>query len=113
MSHPESTVGDLVARFQLRRRASTEAFREGVRLARSKLVSLGEVRPDVVTAQVRDDRPVQVELRVEDGSLIGRCSCDAATFAVCRHQVAVAHVLWVSRRRSRGFAHAVPPGDSP
>ena len=102
MENRAPSVGELVARFQLRRRASTDAFHDGVRLARSGLVTITAVAPDLVTADVRDSRPLQVALSVEAGSLVGRCPCPAATHSICRHQVAVAHKLWVSRRRYRG-----------
>jgi uncharacterized Zn finger protein len=95
------TVSDLVARFQLRRRAPTEAFRAGVSLARSGLVDIAALEPDLVRAEVRDPNPLDVELYVEHGALVGRCPCPAAAHSVCRHQVAVAHALWVNRRRYR------------
>jgi uncharacterized Zn finger protein len=93
------TVSDLVARFQLRRRAPTEAFRTGVRLARTGVVNIASLEPDRVRAEVHDPDPLPVELYVEQGSLVGRCPCPAAAHSVCRHQVAVAHALWESRRR--------------
>jgi uncharacterized Zn finger protein len=92
------TVSDLVARFQLRRRASTEAFRTGVRIARTGFVRITGLTSDQVQAQVRDPNPLQVELQVEHGALVGRCPCAAAVHSVCRHQVAVAHAVWAERR---------------
>lgn len=93
------TVSDLVARFQLRRRAPTEAFRSGVRLARTSAVTIAGIEPALVRAEVHDPNPLPVELYVEHGSLVGRCPCPAAAHSVCRHQVAVAHALWADRRR--------------
>jgi uncharacterized Zn finger protein len=92
------TVSYLVARFQLRRRAPTEAFRAGVGLARSGFVSIASIAADQVHAEVRDPSPLAVDLYVERGSLVGRCPCPAATHSVCRHQVAVAHAVWANRR---------------
>jgi uncharacterized Zn finger protein len=105
---PAVSVSDLVARFQLRRRASTQAFRSGVRLQRTGFVTVADVAPDLVRAKVRDPSPLQVELRVEGGSLVGRCPCPAAAHSVCRHQVAVAHAMWVGQRRrpDRSFRNA-------
>jgi uncharacterized Zn finger protein len=94
-----TTVSDLVARFQLRRRASTETFRTGVRLARSGLVTLADVTAEEVRAEVCDPAPLSVKLYVELGSLAGRCPCPAGVHTVCPHQVAVAHHLWVRNRR--------------
>lgn len=99
MDDRAATVSDLVARFQLRRRASTEAFRTGVRLARSGFVTLADVTEDEVRAEVRDPQPLSVGLYIEHGSLVGRCPCAAAVHSVCPHQVAVAHQLWVHNRR--------------
>lgn len=93
------TVSDLVARFQLRRRASTNAFRTGVRLARLRLVNIAVFADDHVLAEVRDPNPLRVELHVENWSLVGQCPCPAPTPSVCPHQVAVAHTVWADLRR--------------
>jgi uncharacterized Zn finger protein len=92
------TVSELVAHFQLRCRASTEAFSAGVRLARTGFVSITGLAGDRVHAEVRDPNPLHVELHVELGSLIGHCPCAAAEHSVCRHQVAVAHTVWAEQR---------------
>ena len=102
MNDQAPTVSDLVARFQLRRRASTEAFRAGVRLARCGDVTVGDIAPNGVSAEVRDPHPMRVELHVESGALVGNCPCSVAAHGVCRHQVAVAHSIWVSLRRYPG-----------
>ena len=81
MTGSRPTVTDLVARFQLRRRASTEAFRDGVRLARLGLVSIDGFAPDHVHAEVRDSTLLPVELIVDHGLLVGRCSCPAGDTA--------------------------------
>jgi uncharacterized Zn finger protein len=93
------TVDELVARFHLRRNASTDAFHGGVRLARARRVSVIDADADRVAAQVYDDHNHVVELRVERGDLVAHCSCSAAT-DVCRHAVAVAHLLWMCQRHA-------------
>jgi uncharacterized Zn finger protein len=90
-------VSELVARFQLRRRASTPVFAAGVRLARQGAVHIHEMIEDVVRATVDDIRPAEVELRVRSGRLDGYCSW-AEGDEPCLHQVAVAHVLWLRDR---------------
>ena len=106
-----SPITDLIARFQLRRRASTEAFRSGVRLARTGVVELVDVTADRVRADVRDPEPLRVELGVDNASLVGQCPCTAAVDSVCRHEVAVAHAVWVHLRRHAGRAVGDPPED--
>lgn len=98
MSQP-STVSGLVARFALRRRATTTAFTEGVRLARLGAVSLDQVSPGEVRAQVRDGEDLAVRLFATDGHLHGECTCQTGQDSPCRHQVALAHVVWVRDRR--------------
>jgi uncharacterized Zn finger protein len=105
------TVSDLVARFQLRRRATTDAFRAGVRLARTGVVTVTSVAPESVHAEVRDPSVLAVELYVDNGSLVGQCPCLAAAHSVCRHQVAVAHAVWVERRRHPGRNRSTAPDD--
>lgn len=94
------TVSQLIARFQLRRRASTDAFHTGVRLATWGDVTVMSVTPDLVHGQVRDPSVLHVQLYVDNGALVGRCPCPAATHSVCWHQVAVAHAVWTDLRRS-------------
>lgn len=99
MAFRATSVSGLVARFQLRRRAPTDAFRAGVKLARLGAVKILDLSATQVRAAVRDTRLLAVELRVEKGSLVGHCPCPAASHSVCRHQVAVAHAVWIDRRR--------------
>lgn len=92
------TVADLVARFALRSRASTESFHAGVRLARSGKVTLISVTNAELSAIVSDPQPLEVALHTSDaGELAGRCACGVSFGTVCRHQVAAAHALWAGR----------------
>lgn len=100
MTDQAPTVSELVASFQLRRRASTHAFSAGVRLSRSGSVQLERVAAHEVLAKVIDDQQLSVTLCVERGALVGNCPCPAAAADICRHQVAVAHTVWVDDRRN-------------
>ena len=97
-----STVSGLVARFALRRRANTSAFAEGVRLARLGAVKLEQISPDEVCAQVEDGGSFAVRVYATEGLLLGECPCAAEHLTPCRHQVAVAHVMWIRGRRGDG-----------
>jgi len=106
------TVYELVARFHLRRNASTDAFHNGVRLARAGLVNVITAAPDFVTAQVYDDHNHVVELRIERGDLVGDCSCSGPS-GVCCHAVAVAHTLWMRQRPAERIPPPVPAARKP
>jgi uncharacterized Zn finger protein len=93
-----TTVSNLIARFQRRSRAPTDAFHAGVRLAQAGCVQLATVADEQVRAEVRDPSPLTVELHVEGGSLVGSCPCPDSDSDVCRHQVAVAHAVWADMR---------------
>jgi uncharacterized Zn finger protein len=93
------TVAGLVARFALRRRASTTVFAEGVRLARLGAVALEQVSPSEVKACVEDGTTLEVTVFASDGQLLGTCPCSSTDDSPCRHQVAVAHAVWVKGRR--------------
>ena len=97
-----ATISSLVARYQLRRRADSDAFTEGIRLARLHAVTFQLFTPSEVTAVVRDPDPLPVRLAVEDDRLVGACWCEVAAERICRHQVAVAHAIWVRDRRQFG-----------
>jgi uncharacterized Zn finger protein len=99
MADAGPTLGYLIRRFQLRRRASTEEFAAGVRLARTGQVRLADVKAHEAAATVRDGGAVSVRLTVEGVALEGACSGEACRAVVCRHQVATAHALWVLDRR--------------
>jgi uncharacterized Zn finger protein len=98
------TVSHLVARYQLRRRADTDAFTAGIHLARHGAVTLELIAPSEVVAQVRDPEPLLVRIVADGDQLVGTCPCEVATDRICRHQVATAHALWArDRRYGRAF----------
>jgi uncharacterized Zn finger protein len=94
-----NTVIGLVARFSLRRQATTIAFAEGVRLARLGAVTLDELSPGEVRGQVVDGESLSVRIFAAGGRLLGECPCSPDGHAPCRHQVALAHVVWIKGRR--------------
>ena len=98
MDEPSVTVADLVARFALRRRAPSETFHAGVRLARAGKARVTRVTNVEVAAIVSDPDPLGVILYADDNDdLSGRCDCGASGVSVCSHQVAAAHALWAER----------------
>ena len=95
MSHAEEvSLRELISTFQLRRRAGSEAFRDGVRLCDMGAVDIISETERSFCAEVLDAALETVTVRVEDGSLTGTCSCDKGSSEICRHQVAAAHALW-------------------
>ena len=99
--NPAPTVSRLVARYQLRRRADTDAFAAGIRLARQGAVTLELHSPDEVRGVVQDPAPFAVRIVVDGDQLVGTCPCEEPG-RICRHQVAVAHAVWVQDRRRFG-----------
>jgi uncharacterized Zn finger protein len=95
------TVLDLVGTFQLRRQASTEAFRDGISLARSGSVHVSDIADDSVTGEVLDPKPIPVEITLDGDALRGRCQCRDSEHGVCRHLVAIAHTVWVDEHLAR------------
>ena len=94
-----TSVEELVARFELRRRAVTRDFLAGTALAADGRVRLLLVTAVEVTALVHDDPSREVALRVDGGDLTATCTCGAAPpHDACRHAVAAAHALWVHLR---------------
>jgi uncharacterized Zn finger protein len=93
------TVSALIARFALRRRANTSAFNQGVRLARIGAVTLDQISPGEIRAHVQDGDDLAVRVFAVDDQLLGECPCAFGEPVPCRHQVAVAHVVWVRDRR--------------
>jgi uncharacterized Zn finger protein len=95
-----------VARYQLRRRADTDSFTYGIRMARRDAVTFELIAPNEVKAQVRDPEtdaePLAVRIVVDGSELAGACPCDVAAERICWHQVAVAHALWARDRRRYG-----------
>ena len=94
MVQPEDTLDRLVASFQLRRRATLDAFEQGVRLAKAGAVDILIDTDLHMRAEVLDELLETVIIRVEAGSLVGHCSCLGGARGICRHQVAAAHALW-------------------
>ena len=94
MAEAAGTLGQLVATFQLRRRASPDVLRNGVRLAHSGAVDILAETDEGLRAEVLDAALETVTLRVEGGSLAGECSCPVGGSGICPHQVAAAHALW-------------------
>src|SRR3954447_11334213 len=94
MNNSEATLGELIATFQLRRRASPDAFHEGVRLSDSGAVDIIDQTERYARVEVLDAVLETVTVRAERGAIAGDCSCVAGGSAVCRHQVAAAHALW-------------------
>lgn len=93
------TIGGLIGRFQLRRRATDESFSAGVQLARLGAVSLESVSPSALSAVVSDPEPLSVRIDAGPDGLVGHCACGDGDMAICRHQVAAAHALWLRNRR--------------
>lgn len=105
------TVEDLVARFVLRRRASSETFHAGVRLARAGKATVTRVTGFEVAVIVSDPDPLGVILYADDDDdLAGKCDCGASGARVCSHQVAAAHALWADRDReaAHGGSRSLP-----
>jgi uncharacterized Zn finger protein len=97
MSGVEHTLAQLIARFALRRNASSAEFVAGVWLVREGAVRLRSVSASALRAVVRDGTPQTVSIVAEGDKLVGQCSCGAACGQVCRHQVAAVHALWLQR----------------
>jgi len=95
MTGVEHTLLQLVARFALRRNASSAEFVAGVVLVRQGAVRLRSVSVSVLRAVVRDGTPQTVSIVADGDKLVGDCSCGAVTGQICRHQVAAVHALWL------------------
>lgn len=95
MTGAEHTLVTLIARFTLRRQASSAEFVAGVWLVSAGAVQLRQLSARMLQAFVRDGETQAVSILVEDGTLIGECSCGSAREAVCRHQVAATHAAWL------------------
>jgi len=95
MTGIEHTLAQLIARFALRRNASSSEFVAGVWLVRQGAVRLRSVSADALRAVVRDGTPQTVSIVAEGDELVGDCTCGARPGQICRHQVAAAHALWL------------------
>ena len=94
MSSPASVMA-LAARFRLRARARRSAYLSGRALADANAVDLVGVDADVVVANVNDRTTYTVTIRRVSKDVTVTCSCEtSARQDVCRHAVAVEHVLW-------------------
>lgn len=101
MTQSGPSVAELVARFQLRKRARTVEFSAGVRMARERRVVFDELTGPRVQARVDDEgSPRHVTLIAENSAIVASCDCHLGADP-CRHQVAVAHAVWVESRRGQ------------
>ena len=95
MTGAEHTVVQLIARFALRRQASSAEFMAGVWLVSAGSVRLRHMSARLLQAVVRDGTTQAVSLVVAGEELVGECSCGCGRGEVCRHQVAAAHAAWL------------------
>jgi uncharacterized Zn finger protein len=91
----EHTVAELIARYALRRHASSAEFMAGLWLVRRGAVRLQSMSSRALRAVVSDGASQTVSIVAEGDHLVGDCSCGSAAAQVCRHQVAAAHVVWL------------------
>ena len=95
MTGAEHNVVQLIARFALRRQASSSEFMAGVLLVSTGAVRLRRMSGRMLQAFVRDGTTEAVSIVAEGESLVGECSCGCIRGDVCRHQVAAAHAAWL------------------
>lgn len=98
MTGVEHTVLTLIARFTLRRHASSAEFLAGVFLVQQGAVYVRSVSARMLNAIVRDGASHSVSILVEGNDLVGDCSCGSRREQVCRHQVAAVHAVWLQHR---------------
>ena len=103
MTGAEHTVVQLVARFALRRQASSNEFMAGVWLVSAGAVRVRHMSARLLQAVVRDGTPQAVSLVADGEMLVGECSCGCAPEEVCRHQVAAAHAAWLQLSHAERF----------
>lgn len=72
-----------------------ERYRErGMQILRDGMVELLKVTDTIVTATCLGSRMYRVELELDDGKLVGECTCPAfEDFGPCKHMAAVAHAV--------------------
>ena len=91
----EHSVSELIARFALRRNATSSEFVAGVWLVQQGAVYIRSLTARVLQAVVRDGTTQTVSIAAEGEQLLGNCSCGCPHGQVCRHQVAAAHSVWL------------------
>lgn len=72
-----------------------ERYRErGMQILRDGMVELLKVTDTKATAKCLGTRMYKVELELDDGKLVGECTCPAfEDFGPCKHMAAVAHAV--------------------
>lgn len=72
-----------------------ERYRErGMQIVRDGMVELLNITDSNVTAQCLGTRMYQIKLELDDGKLVGECTCPAfRDFGPCKHMAAVAHAI--------------------
>ena len=95
MTGAEHSVIALIARFALRRQASSSEFMAGVWLVSTGAVHLRQMSARMLQALVSDGTTLAVSIVAEGDDLVGECSCGSVRGEVCRHQVAAAHAAWL------------------
>ncbi len=95
MTGAEHSLVQLIARFALRRQASSSEFMAGVCLVSGGAVHLRHKSARMLQALVRDGATQDVSILAEGDDLVGQCSCGSGPGEVCRHQVAATHAAWL------------------
>jgi uncharacterized Zn finger protein len=91
----EHTLVQFIARFTLRRQATSAEFMAGLWLVSAGAVQLRHFSARMLQALVRDGTVQAVSITAHGDTFIGECSCGSARDEVCRHQVAATHVAWL------------------
>jgi uncharacterized Zn finger protein len=95
----EHTLVQLIARFTLRRQATSTEFMAGLWLVSTGAVQLRQLSERVLQAFVRDGATQAVSITADGDCLVGECSCGCGRGEVCRHQVAATHAAWLQLPR--------------
>ena len=95
MTGAEHTLVQFIARFTLRRQATSAEFMAGLWLVSAGAVQLRTFSTRMLQALVRDGATQSVLITTEGETLVGECSCGCAKGEVCRHQVAATHAAWL------------------
>jgi len=91
----EHTLVQFIARFTLRRQATSSEFMAGLWLVSAGAVQLRTFSARMLQALVRDGTTQSVSITAEGETFVGKCSCGCARDEVCRHQVAATHAAWL------------------